>query len=255
MPSSAYVYGEERFELPVEIGKWTVSGGVITNQGDAKYYEYIDMKQGRWGVDECFFYVSWETVGSRIYTPGSGYSSNGLTGLYYAYFGIRGKPDIVVSLAGTAKDISATDYIDISTPGWGKVFEDLTDSSGADQDVPGPNGDPAEIGNTFQEGTGFDTENSGASLFGRVNGNVVEVALDLSSLGLTKADMSMLDYAFIGTAESNPSAPSDLFANDHFVSGAVQFDNAVLGTAIPEASSALLAMLGASLLCLRRRAR
>ena len=241
---TAYDYDNELYELPVEGDTWTISGGFISTTD--KYFEYIDMKEGKWGGDDSFLYLSWETAGSRIYD--SGFVAHGHLGHYYAYFGVPNANDLVVEIPGGKAEDLGTTFADVS--GDLKVFEDAKDSVNSldpGNDVPGPGGNIVDITATLQGGDGFDTEISGAVLQARRNDDVLEVAVDLASVGLTYNDLLGLEYMYIGVAESNPSAVSDLFANDHFPenvpTNTVEYDN--VSMAVPEPSTIALLGMGA----------
>ena len=169
--------------------------------------------------------------------------------------GATGAPDFVITLPGGKADLLGTSFATFADAA---VYEDLKDGV---SDVPGPGGDPADITVTGQGGDGYESPVIGAILEGRRNNHVVELALDYSTVGLTKFQVERFEYAIIRTAVSNPSAPTDLFANDHFVvSGeSVEYDNVRLtGTPswVPEPSRVCVLVLGAlGLLSIRFRVR
>lgn len=248
-PAAAYDYDNELYELPVEGEKWVISGGFLSTT--FKYYEYIDMQEARWGADDAFLYLSWETAGSRIYD--SGFKDHGYLGHYYAYFGVPNGNDLVIEIPGGKADILGTTFSDVS--GDLKVFEDAKDAVNSlepGNDVPGPGGNVSDISSTMQGGDGFESEVSGAALQAKRIGDVVEVALDLSSVGLTPSDTQGLEYMYIGVAETNPSAVSVLFVNDHFEenvpTNTVEYDNVLL--AVPEPSAIILALIATVCLAL-----
>ncbi len=115
--------------------------------------------------------------------------------------------------------------------------------------------------------SGFSTEISTSNLEAKTNhvpGSVFDIVLRYNYANATgdeptKAQLMALDYLYVGVGESNPSATSALFANDHFTStGATsaEYDTLFVKKAqvVPEPSSSLFA-LGAIALCSGSRRR
>ncbi len=245
VPSSANKFTNENLELPVEGDKWAESGGfLVTTSG--KYFEFLDLVETKWGADDCYLYISWEVAGDGFwlnggYTPNEGYLAD-----FNAYFGIQGKEDIAVSMNSGGADILGTTF---------SVFNGVLGYRDTNNDVPGPGGDVSNLSIIGQGGDGFDTEIPAAVFEARRNGNVIEIAMELDSMGLTSADFQLLDYVRIATAQSNAAEEAVLFVNDHFnLNGdSLMVDTSALPGHIPEPSQSLLLFLSAFALLGRRK--
>jgi hypothetical protein len=209
------------------------------------------------GVDDDFLYVKFEVIGGFIQESMSGAPKDfgvGLKGHYYYYFD-TGSVRIALNVDdGTALTSSFVDS------GSTKAF---IDNNADPLFVPG-----MSIMDTGEETQtdGFESELSSGILFARDDGlgpmdtRVVEMALDLQSVGLTRSDFNQLSWSYLGVAVSNPSsAQTNLFANDEFpeaIGFGVEYDTIKGPTSlIPEPSTIGLVGITGVLLVARRRQR
>ena len=252
VPTAAEDYDHEIWERPVEDNQWSDSAGTRTSSG--KYYAYIDMKSAAWGIgtsdDEDYIFVKWEVVGAFQHEIGKDAESKLLEGHYYFYAEPVGKKAFAIETIG--KDLidsdDPSDFGDVA--GKVKIHEELVEGNIPGTGIPITEEGTPSFGNSQVAGQGRADTSAG----------VVEVAVLLSDLGLTRSDFDVaLDYAYTGIAISNPSADSDLFANDHFpelIGSGVEYDTIQMGTLIPEpATIFIMATVGVPMLLRRRRSR
>lgn len=170
-----------------------------------------------------------------------------MKGKYYVYFGQYGSGNHWAFNIDSGTGLSAS----FDTAGGVKLFGDSADPT---KTPPYGTG----ITTTFDDNTGeanftgYNNEISTNSLTARTlydNANSifdVEYRYDFINGPISEAILMNLDYLYIGVAVSNPSATSDLFANDHFTrTGATSAEyDTLLINVIPEPSSAVLVLLG-----------
>ncbi len=255
VPTSAEDYANEVWERPIQDDKWSDAGGTRTSgttDDGGEYWAYADLASASWGVGSSmgadYLFVRWEVVGDFKHIAGeTNPVTEGLKGHYYFYARPAGGEAFAIEV-NDATGLDA-DFDDSDNDGKVKIYNDLDgDVSGSGVTV------TQEGGNSFGDSTVAGEVRADDVTF------VVEVAVELSDLGLTLGDFTAaLDWAYAGVAVSNPSDPnSDLFVNDFFPeapgSGA-QYDSVRLGTLIPEPASAALLGLAAGLPLLGRRRR
>ena len=243
MSTSAENYALEVWERPVEDSKWSISGSTITTTG--KYYAYGDLQQAAYGLDATYLYASITAVGDFIGEVGQSPSTVGLKARYNFYFGLGTDPTDRFLL--NIDDGSAVATGSFSS--LGKVFQDANgDALGAGLSVTYDSSGGAESGTN-----GFESEIAAGQLLSRRTGNTIEMAIPLASLGLTSGDFSQVNFMYAGLATSNPSSPTDIFANDAYSAtpgSGVEFDTLSL---VPEPGSALTVLAGMVTLLLQRR--
>lgn len=268
--ATAYDYSAEQFELPVQASGWNFDGnpaatsGTLIHSGDSgdvgKYWAYGDLKQAELTADSQYWNIKISVVGDYEWTGDSltPESAAGLKGKYYVYFGQFGTGNHWAFNIDSGTGLSTT----FDTAGGVKLFEDESDPT---KTPPYGTGITTTRDDNTNEAnfTGYNNEISTNSLTARTlydNGNNVfdiEYRYDFLDVDgpISQQILENLDYLYIGVAVSNPSATSDLFANDHFTetgSTSAEYDTLRIDV-IPEPSTAVLVLLGLFGLAGRRR--
>ncbi len=262
--ASAYNYSAEQFELPVQASGWNYDGnpaatsGTLLHSGSTttpgKYWSYIDATQAVFTADSQYWNIRISVAGDYEWAGDSGSAESpvGLKGKYYAYFGQFNTGDHYAFNIDSGTGLSTS----FDTAGGVKLFEDSTD---AGKTPPYGTAITTTFDDDNNEGnySGYLSEISTSALTARTHysaGSVydIEFRYDYTIGPIAKSFLEDLDYLYVGVAESNPSATSALFANDHFTENggtSAEYDTIL----IPEPSTGVLALLG--LLCLTGRRR
>lgn len=248
IPLTAEVYEQEIWERPFQDNEWSddTNTGLRTSTG--LYYGYNDISSAAMGWNSDYLFASITVVGGFVQDNNNIDSGVGLKGTYYVYFSTdpNGAGGYLLELqSGTAAGSSFAS-------GDALVYFD------ANGDVGGPGGlTVTEEGGSTD---GFNTSLGPNGLYVReINGDTIEFALDLSGFNdLNPTYFDNLQFVRFGVATSNPSAPSDILANDEFREAqgvGVEYDTTLIGFPIPEPSVPLVAGLGILGLFLRRTRR
>jgi len=241
--TSAESYVDELWERSFEDNKASVSGSKVTTSG--KYYAFGDLWKGGYGFDDNFLYIRFESRGTFMHEAGKSDTSEiGLKGHYYFYFGLENSPT-------NRFVVNVDDGTSVSDSGFSSIGKVYQDSNG---DVGGTSFTETYDSTNKAEGDasdGFEDEISNANVLSRRSNAVLEIAVELGSINLTRTDIEgAYDFAHIGISVSNPSANTDLFANDQFPESwgnGVEYDTMAFqstiesgGLPIPEPSSLIL---------------
>jgi len=231
-PTSDEDTSVENWERPVKFASFTTSPGGLRTTTDL-YYAYADLVSGAWGVDSQFLYLRFEVVGQFEDKSGGFSGGQGFKAQYYFYFEPAGQDGVILNLSGGTPD---------NFP--------VGSNYGATSDLMYTlEGSPVPSAGNGYDGTNGTVTGSGA----RRNGNTFEVRAPLSAIGsgLTESSFTNLDYAIMGAAVSDPSAPGNIWARDN-PGGNIEYDTIVLGTSsIPEPSAFLCLGFVAIVPCLR----
>ena len=245
-PTWAEDYTTESWERPIEDDKWSDSDGTRTSNG--KYYGYIDLVSSKYGVDDDYLYVSITVATDFVQEPGKNPDIKGLEGKYFFYFETAAVDQRFMLLIDSGKDLGST----FST-GSAKVYLDEEGTP-----VPGAGITVTYDDDNNEQNASFDNEASDYVLEARANGLEMEMALELSSVGLEKADFDEILWMYAAGGVSNPSSISLMFVNDHFSEAkgsGVEYDSLSLGDGIPIPEPATMSLLALGGLAMIRRKR
>lgn len=273
-PISAHDGDNEIWEFPVKPGLTLLDINPVDGTNDTMettdlYHGYQDLKSTKWGVGnrdiglaggaDDYLFLYWEVNTNSDIKPGSIDTGKELDSHYYFYAEPAGFPAFAVQVpSGKAIGLGAT-----FAGGTNDIFlyeeQNYSGEGAGEGDVPG---DP-DITVTEEGGDSFAPSHGSAKGVGRrVSSTEIEVAIPLSDLYAGTPNLTLssfnnpLDWAYFGTATSNPSDPnSDLFANDHFDPDfadaqalSVEYDTLKAGVLIPEPASIVLALFAASVI-------
>jgi hypothetical protein len=244
VPIGNDVYTSEIWERPYKAQSYrkNLDGSIDTgdlldtgdNDNDSFYYAYNDIVKAQAGYNNDYLRASIEVVGPHTYDKGL-QSTVGLKGSYYIYF-------------SSSNDGKGSGYLLELQSGESGLTDEFSSGSALLYQYSGGN-----------YGSSIDPDPIYAR---KADNNTIEFALDLSDNGVDGLDASFIDsvqFVRFGVATSNPSSPSDILAREshpEFNDFGVEYDTVggeAFVTVVPEPTTSLYTLLGASLMLGFRR--
>ncbi len=204
--TNAENYKKEIWERPIEDDKWSDSADTRTSTGE--YWSYVDLSYGAFGYDDDYAYARWDVVGDYKDVGGT-QSTIGYDARYNVYFGIGENAYSLNIAGGKGDDLGAEFAGNSDIEAYGPVKDSDVLGTGIE--------DTGEGISSSLTGWGSETKDD-SRIFARRTGSTVEVAVKLDVFKLEASDFDNLEWAYLGTANSNPSSMDNVFANDAFAS-------------------------------------